>query len=203
MPGAFLESSDPVVRHRNPCEIATRVIRDVGNQPALGMPQETLADDLKRISLVDNPEHSRFFGTSSGAMLVHTAIDLKNEYTGGSGDEIRRRILGSRREEFWTLRPWERAGDTVPKASFAFPEDDLMTSLVDHYFTKVNLLLPLLHRPSFERSIIEGLHLRHDGFGATVLLVCAVASRFSDDPRVRIDGVDSFHSAGWKCSQRS
>jgi hypothetical protein len=70
--------------------------------------------------------------------------------------------------------------------------------LVDLYFTKINLYLPLLHRPSFERHIAEGLHLTDDGFGGTVLLVCASGSRFSEDRRVLLEGEESFHSAGWK-----
>jgi hypothetical protein len=35
-------------------------------------------------------------------------------------------------------------------------------------------------------------------FAAVVMLVCAVASRYSNDPRVLLDGVDSWHSCGWK-----
>ncbi|KAG5645116.1 hypothetical protein DXG03_006930 [Asterophora parasitica] len=208
MPGAFAEAfseaSYPIVRHRNACQIATSVLRSV-RDPLTDVPHDDdfghllVAEDIKRMNISDDTrEHSRFFGKSSGAMLVHTAIELKNEFTGGNDDDMRRRILGSIREEFWILRPWERDVDVVPKASFVFPEDGLMTALVDLYFTKVNLILPLLHRPSFERSITEGLHLQDDGFGANVLLVCAVASRFSDDPRVFLDGTDSLHSAGWK-----
>jgi hypothetical protein len=73
-----------------------------------------------------------------------------------------------------------------------------MVTLVDLYFEHINLYLPLLHRPTFERSINEGLHLRDARFGANVLLVCANGSRFSDDPRVLLDGEKSRHSSGWK-----
>jgi hypothetical protein len=47
--------------------------------------------------------------------------------------------------------------------------------------------MPLLHRPSFERAINEGLHLQDDKFGANLLLVCANGARYSDDPRVLCD----------------
>ncbi|KAG5645114.1 hypothetical protein DXG03_006928 [Asterophora parasitica] len=201
-PHSLAESSDNRSGHTCDVTHAASVIRNVQNQPAEVLQDDDsyhllLADDMKRLSLLGNGrEHTRFFGKSSDAMLVQAAIALKSEYAGG--DDTRRRILGSIREEFWIPLPWERDRDVVPKASFVFPQDDLMASLVDLYFTKINLMLPLLHRPSFERSIAEGLHLQNDGFGANLLLVCAIASRFSDDPRVLLDGYDSLHSSGWK-----
>lgn len=73
-----------------------------------------------------------------------------------------------------------------------------MVSLINLYFEHVNLFSPLLHRPTFERSIIEGLHIEDSSFGSVVLLVCAVGSRFSNDPRVLLQGHDSSLSSGWK-----
>ena len=97
-----------------------------------------------------------------------------------------------------TFTQWESTAPQVQKATFVFPEKDLLGSLPDLYFEHYNIFFPLLHRPSFKRSIAEGLHLRDDGFGATLLLVCAIASRFSDDPRVLMEGVASPYSGGWK-----
>lgn len=77
--------------------------------------------------------------------------------------------------------------------------------LVDLYFTHVNPITPLLHRPSFERKIMQNVHLNNTSFGAVYLLVCAVAARYSDDPHVLLDGVEggmSKHSAGWKYFQQ-
>lgn len=48
----------------------------------------------------------------------------------------------------------------------------------------------------FEQSIDAGLHHRDKGFAIILLLVCAVASRFSSDPRVLLDPA-SPSSAGW------
>lgn len=73
-----------------------------------------------------------------------------------------------------------------------------MAALIELYFHNVNDITPLLHRPTFEKGIAEGLHLSEEGFGSTVLLVCAVGSRFSDDPRVFLEGSDSTHSSGWE-----
>lgn len=52
------------------------------------------------------------------------------------------------------------------------------------YFTRFNILLPLLHRPTFEAQLAQKLHWRDPSFAAVVLLVCANGSRFSNDTRV-------------------
>lgn len=74
-----------------------------------------------------------------------------------------------------------------------------METLIDLYFNHRNTFLPLLHRPTFEKAVSERLHLCDEGFGATVLLVCAVGSRYSGDMRVNLEGeIDAHHSSGWK-----
>ncbi|KAF8605194.1 hypothetical protein BDV93DRAFT_76183 [Ceratobasidium sp. AG-I] len=65
-----------------------------------------------------------------------------------------------------------------------FPPEDLLYSLVDLYFKRFNILLPLLHRPTFEAQLADKLYWRDPSFAAVVLLVCANGSRFSDDTRV-------------------
>ncbi|KAF8150167.1 fungal-specific transcription factor domain-containing protein [Crassisporium funariophilum] len=158
-----------------------------------------LADNLKRLAI--DPNEYRFFGKSSGAMLIQTAIELKHEYTQSEGTPelpLPKAILGGKRAEFWTLRPWERAHHKPPTPVYNFPEADLGNELIELYFANVNLFLPLLHRPTFERSVSDGLHFVDTNFAAIFLLVCAVGARFSDDPRARLDGVDSHHSCGWK-----
>lgn len=83
-----------------------------------------------------------------------------------------------------------------------FPPPDLLEKLIDLYFKNMNDYLPLLHRPTFEQGVREGLHLRDEGFGSTVLLVCANGSRFTDDPRVLLDDNTIPQSAGWKWFQQ-
>lgn len=81
---------------------------------------------------------------------------------------------------------------------YIFPDIDLLSTLVAAFFDQVNTHMPLLHRPTFERNLIEHLHYRDQGFGATVMLVCAVASKYTNDPRVLAPG-DAFQlSAGWQ-----
>ncbi|KAJ4477535.1 fungal-specific transcription factor domain-containing protein [Lentinula aciculospora] len=154
-----------------------------------------LADNIKSLH-IDSRDY-RFFGKSSGAMLIKTAIDLKQEFTGRETD-MKPVILGERRPQFWRPLPWEDSISDNPNTSYNFPEPDLLASLINSYFHNVNIILPLLHRPTFERATREKLHYRDDMFAAIVLLVCAVASRYVDDRRVLLDKVDSWHSSGWK-----
>lgn len=72
-----------------------------------------------------------------------------------------------------------------------------MHDLHDLYFANYNVYLPLLHRPTFQKSLQQDLHLVNDSFGAVVLMMCALGAKFSDDPRTLL--VDpNKHSSGWK-----
>ena len=82
--------------------------------------------------------------------------------------------------------------------TFVYPEPDLLDSLVTLYFEKSNIISPVLHRPTFLRSLNSGLHLRDSDFGMTVLLVCAIGSRFTSDSRVLLEDDISDSSRGWK-----
>ena len=156
----------------------------------------------------------RYFGESSGIRFVRTAIELKQQYHGG-GEISKASFLSTRRIEYWEPQPvstflpisqicykyiiqWENISPPEEVIVYTFPEPDLMTSLIDLYFTVRNVFLPLLHRPTFEREIAEGKHLWHVGFGGTVLLVCALASRISNDPRVILPETGTARSSGWK-----
>lgn len=77
-----------------------------------------------------------------------------------------------------------------------FPPLDLLQLLVDLYFDRQNLYLPVLHRPTFERHLSAGLHNVDISFGLLVLQVCANGARYSDDPRVLLPSAGT-QSAGW------
>ncbi|KAJ6464387.1 fungal-specific transcription factor domain-containing protein [Mycena sanguinolenta] len=118
-----------------------------------------------------------FQGKSSGAMLVKAAAELREGY------EQKDLPWSSRRMHYWTYNP---ANHRVPHVGpFLFPDPDLLSALVDLYFAHENIYYPILHRPTFERSIAEGLHRCSVEFGTVVLLVCAIASRYSDDGRLQ------------------
>lgn len=147
----------------------------------------TLAENLKRVSL---DSEYRFFGKSSGAMLIQTALDIKKGYTHERDQRNSNWMPGflpSKRPEYWDMPLWERLATNPPVPSsslYSFPPPTLMKSLVALFFEHVNLLLPLLHRPTFEYAIEQGEHLKDEVFGANLLLVCAVGSRWSSDPAV-------------------
>ncbi|KAF7336925.1 Zn(2)-C6 fungal-type domain-containing protein [Mycena venus] len=149
---------------------------------------DELAERFRQFSL--GHLRRRFFGSSSGFMLAKNAMSVKEEYLG------RPVVTQFRRPEFWRMRPWEKeAHDELPR--YVFPEQDLIASLVSLYFESVHPTIPLLHRLSFERSVKQGLHLDDHRFGATLLAVLAIASRYSNDPRVFVPGSDSSISSGF------
>ncbi|KAJ7112225.1 fungal-specific transcription factor domain-containing protein [Mycena epipterygia] len=133
-----------------------------------------LAQDMSDLSI--NNFQERFHGKSSGAMLVKAAVLARQRY------EEKEMPWTSRRMHYWTYNPTK---DKIPHVGpYVFPESDLLFALIDLFFANWNIYYPLLHRPTFERSIADGLHTRDTSFGAIVLLVCAIGSRFSDDVRV-------------------
>ncbi|KAJ7697817.1 hypothetical protein B0H17DRAFT_1006945 [Mycena rosella] len=124
-----------------------------------------------------------FQGKSSSAILVKAAVDLKGSHSSKPPSQP------------WSVAPWEVA-PSRPK--YEFPGDDLAISLISLYFNTINIFFPLLHRPTFESAFAATLHLRGDGFGGTLLLVCALGALYSDDPRVHCAAVPSGSPAGWR-----
>lgn len=74
-----------------------------------------------------------------------------------------------------------------------YPEPDLEHHLLSLYFTHVHLQNPLLHPPTFLQLHASGLAQTETSFRSLCLFVFALASRFSDDPRVRLDIDGSQH----------
>lgn len=73
---------------------------------------------------------------------------------------------------------------------YRFPDPDLMNSLLSLYFEHHNIIYPLIHRPTLEKQLREGLHHTNEAFATTVLLMCALGARYSDDPAVLLGGED-------------
>ncbi|KAJ7617290.1 fungal-specific transcription factor domain-containing protein [Roridomyces roridus] len=135
-----------------------------------------------------------YVGKSSGAVLVDALLvvkdDVKREVQRTSSNPLSRGIDGmwgtsTRRPEYWLAKPWTKLRDDLtPIHPYTFPAPDLAAHLIDLYFSRANIYLPVLHRPTFERSVAKGVYLWDNSFAATMLLVCAIGSRYSDDPRV-------------------
>ncbi|KAJ7758574.1 fungal-specific transcription factor domain-containing protein [Mycena maculata] len=132
-----------------------------------------------------------FFGSASGYALVNNAMTKKEQLLGRPAVAPH-----SRRAVFFRLLPWEKEFyDQRPH--YVYPQYDLIDALVELYFINVHPTFPVLHRPSFERCVAKEVYLSDPGFGAVLLAVLAIASRYSNDPRVLVEGEGSL-SAGWK-----
>ncbi|KIK67620.1 hypothetical protein GYMLUDRAFT_237846 [Collybiopsis luxurians FD-317 M1] len=147
-------------------------------------------------SLYDPALPSRHFGKSSNLVMLRTAVDIRRELM---GDHVMQ--ISEKRPEFWSIYPWQ-SEHLFQRPQLNFPEDVLFRSLLDLYFVHVHPFVPLLHRPTFERAISDGLHLQDYEFGTVVLCVCAIASRYSNDPRNFIEGTNNPHSLGWPWFQQ-
>ncbi|KAF5393252.1 hypothetical protein D9757_000764 [Collybiopsis confluens] len=146
-----------------------------------------LADHLSKLSL--NTVQRRFFGPSSAFMIMKNAHKVKEQTLGFETQPLKR-------PQYWGIQAWEKQFTDREMPVYIFPDNDLTFSLISIYFAEVNIFLPILHRPTFNQYVSDGLHYRNPHFGATLLLVCAVASRYSKDPRV-FAHPGSELSCGW------
>ncbi|KAK0189249.1 fungal-specific transcription factor domain-containing protein [Armillaria mellea] len=138
----------------------------------------SFVDALRRFAI--STRDVRHCGTSSGMMLMKSAIEMKNAYSNSSPITP---ALDLRRPHFWIVYPWQRPiPEDVPPLKF--PPPDLLDHLVSIFLNTTNAHFFILHGPTFRREIAAGTHFSERDFGNLVLGVCAVASRHSDDPRV-------------------
>ncbi|KAK0432974.1 fungal-specific transcription factor domain-containing protein [Desarmillaria tabescens] len=149
-----------------------------------------LVEKMKNLSLKHDTAFSgRCFGPSSSLVLFINALSTKRKLTG--------RLNTIQLHDYSNLYPWEQATADAEKPFYVFPDNDLIMNLVAIYFGTINPILPILHRPTFTKDVANGLHLRDEKFGAVLLHVLHIASRYSDDPRVLADP-SSRLSAGWR-----
>ncbi|KAJ7726769.1 fungal-specific transcription factor domain-containing protein [Mycena metata] len=149
-----------------------------------------LSESLQSLS-INNPSDEGFQGKSSHAMLIKAVVDLKSQSIPSTAS----RSGVSPPAKPWCMNPGDEE-DVPHRPNYGFPNADLMLSLISNFFSHVNVFLPILHRPSFERSFKANQHLHDDGFTRTLLLVCALGARCSDDSRVELPGTGS--RKGWE-----
>ncbi|KAI0763826.1 fungal-specific transcription factor domain-containing protein [Trametes elegans] len=158
-----------------------------------------IAHGIAQLSI--NPS-LRYSGKSSGRAFLQTTMGMREDYLREISPDSARDQPSSMnlKRRHHRRQPWlDRLSSDEPLPPECFPPPDLMDELVRHYFRQANDYLPLLHEPTFLRGIQEELHLRHRGFGATVLLAAAIGARYSHDNRVLLEGSGpAWHSAGWK-----
>ncbi|THU97167.1 hypothetical protein K435DRAFT_663126 [Dendrothele bispora CBS 962.96] len=150
---------------------------------------------MERLSL----NQSRHFGPSSTLALVKTAMDIEDALPQDAQipSSQSSQFVGCRRPEFWAIYPWQIPIEESPPP-LEFPEEDLIQDLIRLFFTNCAQFIPVLHRPTFERSVAEGLHFNDRHFGHLLLAICALASRYSNDPRIFVKGSTQEFSCGWQ-----
>ncbi|KAF7291777.1 Zn(2)-C6 fungal-type domain-containing protein [Mycena chlorophos] len=172
--------SDAAARSPGPgVELAALTIRSM-NTPA----PMTTHEDLGHVDLIEYMDglppgteyKQRLHGKSSSARILKVAAMLRQEY------EERRLPWDKVRDRYWRYNPLATCPGRVDHVTF--PPPDLLAELIDLYFTHKNIYLPVLHRPTFERAVTHGLHRTDQTFASVVMLVCAIAARYSADPRV-------------------
>ncbi|KAL1664654.1 fungal-specific transcription factor domain-containing protein [Schizophyllum commune] len=157
-------------------------------------PEPALRQSTSKLSL--DPFESRYQNKAHETRLFHIIKDIKANY---NGEPMRGPEAEAMRPHFPIIQPWESVTPPVYHSQYFFPDPDLLARLVDAYFDNMNIYFPAFHRMSFVKSVFQdGLHLSNQAFGATLLAMCAVGSRFmADDPRVLTDNSNSPASAGW------
>ncbi|KAJ7722607.1 fungal-specific transcription factor domain-containing protein [Mycena metata] len=163
-------------------ELTIRAIRGLNNP--LTMPYSgdinfaDLSDTLQSLSINGANQLQGFQGKSSHAMLVKAVVDLKSHTAPTTAASPADMPPASKP---WSSRTWDT---DPPRRNYIFPAQDLTQTLLSLYFSNINVLLPTLHRPTFEKALAINQHLHDDGFARTVLLVCALGARYSDDERI-------------------
>ncbi|KAF9066469.1 fungal-specific transcription factor domain-containing protein [Rhodocollybia butyracea] len=134
---------------------------------------------------------ARHFGKSSNFRFMHSALGLAKE---NQSLNLELDLARFRRPQYWGTEIWDLQPD--PSPIYTFPEIDLLWVLIRDYFHYMGPYIPILHRQTFENGVIHGWHRIDQNFGAIVLAVCAIAARFTDDPRVLLQ--DTKLAAGWQ-----
>ncbi|KAJ7043931.1 fungal-specific transcription factor domain-containing protein [Mycena alexandri] len=181
-----LHSRGDTFQHSSPGSDNATTEEQPTEDPYIG---DELASRFRQFSITNFT--NKHYGSAGSYALAHDAMAMKEKYMG------RPMVSHARRRLYWDVLPWEKDALTKSRARYVYPDGDLITSLLELYFAIVHPTLPVLHRPSFERSVAEGLHLTNMEFGGLLLSVLAVASRYSHDPRVFVKG-DRSLSSGWK-----
>ncbi|TIA87648.1 hypothetical protein E3P99_03059 [Wallemia hederae] len=131
-------------------------------------------------------ENRRYFGKSSMKGIMKR-ITLHTDFTAGDLNNVKRSDYW--REDYMT--------ETIPSTNAPYTHQDfgdegLMFELVDAYFDKVNVTLPILNRQRFIADIPKRKLER--GFGSILIMICAIGSQRmpKGDKRVLVPGKEDL-----------
>ncbi|KAF5350768.1 hypothetical protein D9758_010394 [Tetrapyrgos nigripes] len=119
-------------------------------------------------------------GETSTLQLVMTAVAHRKQAESNMPD-WNEMLTSIKRPIFWHTDVVLSSSFDSKTSGFEFPDSDNLQILVNGYFAGGNQFCPLLHRPTFEKSIADNLHLRDHTFGALLLAVCANGSLSTND----------------------
>ena len=168
---------------------------------------DELEDKMRCMYMDDSvPILKRYYGLSSAAMLSNLAMDY------GSSNQTNEIYNSYFRDDYWQDEKWmteeKSLHNNLPILQTDYPPHELLNHLIDSYFINVNCTFPLLHKP----TIIDNLNTKkfQSEFAGVILLVCAIGSQHSDDPRVlssrndpRFAGENFYHIYKLKCQRKS
>ncbi|KAG8885519.1 hypothetical protein FRB97_000844 [Tulasnella sp. 331] len=161
---------------------------------------------MQKLHLGDTTE-KRFLGKSAGISLVRAALALKRDISGNPGVNIPAiaHLLGPSRPKFW--KPSPVGGPFIHLRKFLYLKlvflalaYNLARTLIDHYFSDVSPLFPVVFRPLFEKQYAEENYRTDLDFARLLLVVCSVGARYCNDTRVCLtssEGALDWNSAGW------
>ncbi|TIA85827.1 hypothetical protein E3P99_03872 [Wallemia hederae] len=129
----------------------------------------------------NHPEkQKRFFGKAS----MRGLIERLSTYIGFSPTAL----LSGKRSHYWQEEvSVEGLPEPLPPQLMS---PDLVQSLVGLYFEKVNSTLPLINRRRFYAEV--GYRRSERSFETLLMLILALGSQYSNDPRVMIEGQHQF-----------
>lgn len=97
----------------------------------------------------------------------------------------------------WVQDAWRSDKCEPPSGVAPLPPDDLIWSLIGLFFRHVAPTLPVLDRRKFENAFHERQYRKSSQNEALLLLVCAIGSTYSIDPRIASNSGNTPRD-GWR-----
>lgn len=143
----------------------------------------------------------KYHGRSSLYHLFLHFNKMRDEAGVSGGFCLITRLRHTSRQDRWTAPLWESAcfemGAQWIDLSM-WPDDQLAIQLIEAYFDRWDIHLPVLRQSTFLVDYHSGRYRSDHHFLKLCLLVFANGSRFVQDPRVLWEPTSSRHSAGWR-----
>lgn len=132
---------------------------------------DDLRDDLSELSLEYEAWDRRYVGSSSGISLAKSILPMEDM------DRLGAKPEQSHIENMIAL-------EHTDKEPAPLPPYDLAVKLVKAFFDHVNSILPVIHRPSFQRDLENDVASTDPSFRGLLFAIYALGARSVDDPRI-------------------